>query len=86
VTIQKRIVTSKRHTAGYVINGAEYTRAQTIKLARKGEIDGVRVAKGPAGAYLVSSVSSRSLYSLPITVQIKSRRRPRARAAAKTTK
>ena len=83
MTISKRVLNKKRHTVGFIISGTEYSRAQAIKLARKGEISGVRVAKGSQGPYLVSATKT-SLYSLPTTVQ-----QPKARrtaVAAKTTK
>lgn len=80
MTISKRILNKKRHTVGFVISGTEYTRAQAIKLARKGEISGVRVAKGPQGPYLVSSTKT-SLYSLPTTLQ-----QPKAKKTAVAAK
>jgi hypothetical protein len=36
--VQERIVSVKRHTIGYVVNGREYTRLQATKLARQGKI------------------------------------------------
>ncbi len=84
-TISERIVSKKRHTTGFIIGGESYTRAQAIKLARRGEIDGVRVAKGPQGPYIVSSTET-SLYSLPTRVEEKRRRGRPATSAAKTTK
>ncbi len=85
MTISKRLLNKKRHTVGFIIDGQEYTRAQAIKLARKGEISGVRVAKGPQGPYLVSS-TTKSLYSLPVAVQQTKTRVRRTAVAAKTRK
>lgn len=41
--ITRRVVNSKRHTKGYMINGKFHSVAQTKKLAASGRIYGVRV-------------------------------------------
>ena len=40
--ISKRLVTSKRHTVGYVVGGKRQTVRQSVQLARRGEIIDVR--------------------------------------------
>tara|TARA_Y100000310_G_scaffold146708_1_gene146018 strand:+ start:463 stop:675 length:213 start_codon:yes stop_codon:yes gene_type:complete len=67
--IYRRVVTPKRHTVGYMISGhGKVTRNQAVKMASKGDISGVRVARGRTGKYLVST-TSRKLYDLPIIVE-----------------
>lgn len=68
LSISERVVSTKRHTVGFVISRQTYTRAQAIKMAKQGQIKGVRVAHGPQGAYLVST-TDKSLYALPTRVQ-----------------
>ncbi len=67
--IYRRVVTPKRHTVGYMVSGhGKVTRSQAVKMASKGDISGVRVARGRTGKYLAST-TSRKLYDLPITVE-----------------
>src|SRR6202795_2749751 len=83
--ITERVLDRKRHTVGIVIDGTQYTRLQTIRLAKRGEVQGVRVCKGPQGPYL-SSTTDTSLYSLPTRVAVQKARRTAGtkRVAAKT--
>lgn len=70
--INRRIVNSQRHTTGFVLSGnRRVSRREAISMARSGKIDGVAVRRGPSGSYLAST-GSRSLYSLPITVDASS--------------
>lgn len=70
--INRRIVNSQRHTTGFVLTGnRRVNRREAISMARKGQIQGVAVRRGPSGAYLAST-GSRSLYSLPIDVDASS--------------
>lgn len=41
MTIQKRIVSTKRHTKGFVVDNEKMTRGQVVKLARGKKIAGV---------------------------------------------
>jgi hypothetical protein len=86
-TITERIVSKKRHTTGFVVGKQEVTRPQAIKMARRQQIDGVRVANGPQGAYLVSTTDT-SLYALPTRVaagRASSARKSGAKKAASKT-
>lgn len=64
-TIKKRIVSTKRHTVGYVLSGGtRVTRAQAVQMAARNEISGVRVVGTGRSRYL-QSVARPHLYSLP---------------------
>jgi hypothetical protein len=66
--IYKRVVSTKRHTLGYMVTGVgRVSRREAVRLAKAGKIKGVRVYKGPQGEY-ISSNTSRNLYSLPVVV------------------
>lgn len=66
--IYKRVVSTKRHTLGYMVTGVgRISRREAVRLAKAGKIKGVRVYKGPQGEY-ISSNTSRNLYSLPVVV------------------
>ena len=62
--VTERIVNTKRHTIGYVINGSEIDRKEAVRLAELGWIRNARPAKGNGGTYLVGE--NNSLYNLPI--------------------
>tara|TARA_B100001778_G_scaffold334029_1_gene344084 strand:- start:10337 stop:10612 length:276 start_codon:yes stop_codon:yes gene_type:complete len=67
--INRRILNTKRHTVGYIITGGKrVTRDQAVRLARRGQISGVRVVNGPTSAY-IQSTTKRSLQDLPITLE-----------------
>ena len=67
--IYKRVVSTKRHTVGYMITGVgQVSRREAVRLAKAGKIKGVRVARSPQGEYITSS-TSRNLYSLPTVVE-----------------
>tara|TARA_B100000614_G_scaffold262915_1_gene301194 strand:- start:20022 stop:20288 length:267 start_codon:yes stop_codon:yes gene_type:complete len=73
--INRRIVNSKRHTTGYIVTGGRrITRAQAVRMARKGELSGVRAIQGNGVSY-IQSTTNRSLYDLPIEVDAGGRRR-----------
>lgn len=65
--ITERLLSTKRHTLGFIVGRQQKTRHQTIQLAKQGKVEGVRVCKGPKGYYLASSTAV-SLYSLPTRV------------------
>jgi hypothetical protein len=75
--IYKRVVSTKRHTIGYMITGVgQVSRREAVRLAKAGKIKGVRVARSTQGEYITSS-TSRNLYSLPTVVSNRSdSRRP----------
>lgn len=54
--IQARKVNVKRHTKGYKIGGKWYTRAQAVRLAKKGKIDGVTVRRGSRDEQFIASL------------------------------
>ena len=64
--ISRRIVNSKRHTQGFVINGKSYSRAAAVKMARKGQLAGVQVV----GNHLQATPgASRRLTDLPVDLK-----------------
>ena len=68
--VQKRKLSSKRHTLGYKISGKWMTRAQTYKLAKAGKIEGVVACRGEYGGYIQSHPSSAvKLYDLTTVVE-----------------
>ena len=64
MTIQERIISSKRHTIGYVIDGEEFTKHQTITHTKKGLVSNAKVVKTVNGAYLMGKQGTR-IYDLP---------------------
>jgi len=50
--IKKRLVSTKRHTLGFLVGGKWRTRQQAVKLAEKGKISNVVVRKSPYGKYI----------------------------------
>ena len=67
--VQMRRVNTKRHTTGYKIGGKWYTRAQAVKLARSGKVDGVAVYRGEYGSYIQAlPTSGIRLEDLPIQI------------------
>ena len=63
--ITSRIVNTKRHTVGYVINGQTYTVKQAARFARAGRIANVRAV----GNHVQAETGKRSLSSLPTRIQ-----------------
>lgn len=63
--ITKRIVSTKRHTTGYIVNGEEMSVAQTRQLAERGQIAGVRVV----GEHIQAQNGRRRLGDLPQLVK-----------------
>ena len=67
--VQMRRVNTKRHTTGYKIGGKWYTRAEAVKLAKSGKVEGVSVYRGEYGSYIQSlPTSDVRLEDLPIQV------------------
>ena len=68
--ITRRVVNSKRHTVGFLLNGNTYvTRSQAVNMARSSRISGVRVIRSSQGTYL-QSTTGRNLYDLPMVSAI----------------
>jgi hypothetical protein len=67
MNISERIISIKRHSIGYVIDGAEYTRNQAIKLAQRGYVTNARVVESAAGDHLVGA-NGTTLYNLPTRI------------------
>lgn len=68
-TVQGRIVDVKRHTLGFKIGGRNLTRAQAVRLARKGEIRDVVIRKGGNDElHIASAPFTTPLYDLPTKV------------------
>ena len=66
--VRKRIVSTKRHTVGFVLeNGLQVDRKRAVSLARDERLYGVRVVKGHHVDYLAGK--KRSLYTLPMLVK-----------------
>lgn len=65
--ITKRLVNTKRHTVGYVINGKKYTVAKARHFATQGRIHGVRVV----GNHIQSIPGRRKLTRLATAVERK---------------
>lgn len=62
--VEERIVSVKRHTLGYVIDGKEYTRNQAVKLVRTGQVKNARVVNSTTyGRHIIGA--GESLYNLP---------------------
>jgi hypothetical protein len=61
--IQARIVNKKRHTLGYLVDGREYSRYETVQLAKMGYVTEVQVVRAGKKVHVVGK--RRSLYSLP---------------------
>jgi len=68
LTVTKRIVDSKRHTVGYVINDSHVGRDEAVLLATRNWIKGVKIKKTGNNSYLMGD-GEHSLYSLPILVK-----------------
>ena len=66
LTVTGRVVNQKRHTIGYFISGTAVSRAEAVRLANRGWVDNVAVAKANGKQYIVGK--NRSLYDLPIRV------------------
>ena len=77
--ITHRVVSPKRHTKGYMVNGKRMTRSQVVKMAKRGHFAGITARRGDTSWYITSNPSREaSLYDLPMIVE--SRRGTRAAA------
>ena len=63
--ISRRLVSTKRHTTGYVIDGKKYSVREATRLARQGRVSGVRVV----GNHIQALKSRRRLSDLPFIVE-----------------
>lgn len=63
--ISRRLVSTKRHTTGYVINGRAYSVQEATKLARNGRVAGVRVV----GNHIQADKGRRRLIDLPQQIE-----------------
>lgn len=69
--VTKRIVSTKRHTLGYVLgNNQRVTRGQAVRMARRGHLEGVVAKHGVDSWYITTTPTSevKNLYSLPSVV------------------
>ena len=62
--ISKRLVTTRRHTVGYVVGGKRHTVRQSVQLARRGEIIDVRAV----GRHIQSMPGCGRLSDLPYCI------------------
>jgi hypothetical protein len=68
--IRKRGTNVKRHTVSYLVGGKWQTRTQTVKMAKKGKIEGVGVYRRNDGiTYIRSLPGCVNLYDLPSVVR-----------------
>lgn len=67
LAVTERIVDTKRHTVGYVINGVAVSRAEAVTLANRNWLKGVKVKKAGIQTYLMTDGTNK-LYSLPTRV------------------
>jgi hypothetical protein len=73
--ITARITDVKRHTLGYVIDNKDYTRYETVKLARSGMVRGVKATRYGNIHHVIGT--AKSLYGLPVKVSTPHRMRSR---------
>jgi uncharacterized pyridoxamine 5'-phosphate oxidase family protein len=67
--IQKRIVNSKKHTIGYVIDGKPLTRNQAVKLAERGKLHNVYISNNKGVKHIKATPErANNLYDLPTYV------------------
>jgi len=67
--LQARRTNVKRHTTGYKVGGRWRSRAETVKLARQGKINGVKVCRGEHGQYIQAMPGCMRMYDLPEVVE-----------------
>lgn len=65
--VTKRVVNTKRHTIGYVAKKKFYTTSQITRMAKRGQVAGVRVV----GNHIQAPPGARRLIDLPVEVQQK---------------
>ncbi len=63
--ITRRIVSTKRHTTGYVVGGQTRTVPQVKKMAERNQISGVRVV----GQHVQSVSGRKNLLDLPVIME-----------------
>ena len=61
--ISRRIVSPRRHTLGFVVDGKELSRSEVVKMARAGMVSGVRVV----GNHIQTATEHR-LADLPLKI------------------
>jgi len=74
MNVTKRIVNTKRHTIGFIIDGKRHTRGQAVRLAQRNKLNGFTVRKYGDGRYYIATKPSQDvarLYSLPVVVENK---------------
>ena len=67
-TITERLVSTKRHTVGYLTGDTVLSRHAAVRRARAGQISGVRVIHRIGKYYLEAIGSRRPLSDLPYRV------------------
>ena len=77
--LSKRVVNTKRHTIGYMAAKKFYSTSQIMRMAKKGEVAGVRVV----GNHIQAPPGARRLIDLPTEVQ---RKNAKARKSTKKTR
>lgn len=65
IRITQRVVNPKRHTIGYMANRQFYTVTQIRRMAKQGQVAGVRVV----GNHVQANPGSRRLVDLPTEVR-----------------
>ncbi len=63
--ISRRVVNTKRHTQGYIVNGKYHNISATTKLARQERIAGVRVV----GNHIQAVNGRKRLSELPVEIR-----------------
>lgn len=64
--VQERIVSVKRHTIGYVVDGAELTRREAVLAAKQGRLVNAKVINSDTYGHHLVGVGKVSLYDLPV--------------------
>jgi hypothetical protein len=67
--VQKRMVSTKRHTKMYKIAGKWMSRTKDYDLARVGKIEGVAAYRRGEIKYIQSLPGHTHLYDLPIAIE-----------------
>ncbi len=74
--VEKVVVSLKRHTVGYIINGSFVTRHKAALMAQDGELEGVCAGTSNNRKFIKSLPDSKRLMDLPQIVHTASDIRP----------
>lgn len=69
--ISRRVVNTKRHTVGYIAKKKFYSTPQITRMAKRGEVSGVRVV----GNHIQAPPGRRRLVDLPTEVRTINKRK-----------